>query len=232
MTLPTLTAPPTVPNRGDRTNFKADAQAWTLWEKNYKYPETVAVVQYMASSIAQNAALASAVVTAANDAAASATVALGAANFKGLWTALAADVAHPVLNRPACVWHVYNGTPRFWLLVQDLPNVAAAEPGVSSAWVPIQAGTPITQVVVAGVVNAVIGVRYLLAGASLRINVPQTGWIKGDYIGFRLVVDQSPDQIIDFGALNVMGKPGGECVVNIDAFAKDLTYEDAAIGLA
>lgn len=70
--VPTQTAPPDVPNRGDRANFKIEAQAWTLWEKNYKYPETIAVVNcvFGNAQYAENrAAAASGYATAAQQAA-------------------------------------------------------------------------------------------------------------------------------------------------------------------
>jgi len=41
--VPATTPPPTVPVRGDRVNFGAQGEAWNLWEKNYCYPQTVAL---------------------------------------------------------------------------------------------------------------------------------------------------------------------------------------------
>lgn len=52
---------------------------------------------------------------------------LSVANFKGYWSSLAG-----ALNMPATVEHA----GMIWLLVQNLADVTAAEPGVSSAWTP------------------------------------------------------------------------------------------------
>lgn len=41
--VPAMTPPPKVPVRGDRINFAADAQVWTLWEKNAAYSDRIAV---------------------------------------------------------------------------------------------------------------------------------------------------------------------------------------------
>lgn len=63
----------------------------------------------------------------AADAVTSASIAVAAANFKGNWTGKTG-----AMNMPASVAH--RGS--MWVLTVNLPNVAAAEPGVNSAWAP------------------------------------------------------------------------------------------------
>ena len=63
----------------------------------------------------------------AADAVSAASVAVAAANFKGNWTDKTG-----AMNMPASVAH--RGS--MWVLTVNLPNVAAAEPGVHSAWAP------------------------------------------------------------------------------------------------
>lgn len=56
-------------------------------------------------------------------------VALAASNFKGAWSALTGQ-----LLRPASVLH--NG--QYWMLLQDLADVTAFEPGIDTArWAPL-----------------------------------------------------------------------------------------------
>lgn len=54
---------------------------------------------------------------------------IGAAHYKGAWSALSG-----ALEGPASVLH----SNALWLLNGDLPDVAAAEPGVSASWVRIK----------------------------------------------------------------------------------------------
>ena len=79
------------------------------------------------ASTASAQAAAGHVVTAATHAAAastSATAAAALANFKGAWSALAG-----ALNTPASVLHL----GQVWMLLNNLANVASAEPGINSA---------------------------------------------------------------------------------------------------
>lgn len=57
------------------------------------------------------------------------SMASASANFKGLWTDLPASLSVP----SACF---YNGA--YWMLLYDVANVSAEEPGVSAAWEEIQ----------------------------------------------------------------------------------------------
>lgn len=112
-------------------------------------------------------------VQAAADAASVQSVVLATANFAGVW----ADMSGP-LNRPACVKH--NG--RFWMLLNNLANVAASQPGVSADWTSLDAGR-VTARITANT-TAVAGVYYVAATAGITLTVP-TNFAKNDYIGGR-----------------------------------------------
>ena len=68
-----------------------------------------------------------------DDAAISVLAAQGSANLKGEWSSLAGALAMPATVRHA---------GKFWVLLNNVANVAAAEPGVSSAWAKTDAGVP------------------------------------------------------------------------------------------
>jgi hypothetical protein len=73
--IPQTTPPPVVPNRSDRANFAIQTQNWTLWQKNYNYPETLLVL----ASVQGNALHAQERATAAGEYAATAQSAANAA---------------------------------------------------------------------------------------------------------------------------------------------------------
>ena len=146
--------------------------------------------------------------------------ALAAANFKGLWSTLAG-----ALNKPACVKH----SGRFWLLLDNLPNVAAAEPGVSAAWTSLDAGERPSQRISAST-DAIAGVCYLFE-SGVVLTLPAT-WTKGDYIGWR-VLSGVQNASIYFGATPLWGVAMAEGILSLDlSFAPmDLTYENTTWGL-
>lgn len=100
---------------------------------------------------------------ASQSAATSREIALAATAFKGLWASLAGPLA-----RPASVKH--NG--RFWLLLNDLANVAASQPGVSADWTSMDTGT------VAQDVNTnttmLPGVVYAVKTLGITLSLPDT----------------------------------------------------------
>ena len=109
-----------------------------------------------------------------------ASQALAASNFKDLWATLAAlpNPADRVLPKPACVAHV----GRFWMLLNDLADIATSEPSDSNAdWKSLDTGTAISQrlTVADAVVNAAIGVKYLIAAARVKLVLPTAGLFKG-----------------------------------------------------
>jgi len=128
---------------------------------------------------------------AATNAAASA---VGAANFKGIWAALSGP-----LNKPACVKH----EGRFWMLLNNLADVAASEPGVTADWTSLDAGSISEEVTSAGTVNMVVGVLYVIKVAGVTLVAPatlQTGdrlaAMDASGIGFS----------VDWGAFTVKGQ--------------------------
>lgn len=216
----TITALPTpVPQRSDPTNFAPRADLFLA-----ALPTFATETNLVASEVNTNASTASSqagiAVSAANAARDAAAQALAAANFKGEWFTLAG-----ALNKPACVKH--NG--RFWLLLNNLTNVATSQPGVSADWTSIDAGTPITQAITSNT-TAVVGVRYIIAASTLTLTLPTTGLLKGDYIGIRLAVDPSPTQIVDFGSVKLLGQTAGQVYMDAKGFMIDLNYENSTYG--
>lgn len=148
-----------------------------------------------------------------------ASVALGASNFKGQWVNLAG-----ALNKPACVKH--NG--RFWLLVNNLANVAASTPSDANAdWVSMDAGAAPSAVITTDTL-AVVGVRYRIAGAC-KLTLPTSGLLRGDFIGFALM-DGVTGASVDFGATKFQGLDVGLVSLNVPRDARSIYYEDATRG--
>lgn len=155
-------------------------------------------------------------------AAAAADSAAAAANFKGLWPDLTG-----ALNKPASVKH--NG--RFWYLLNNLPNVALSEPSNSNPdWTAASTGAAITAVVADGATVAmVVGVTYLIRGASCNLSFPTM--VKGDFVGVELCAPQTVTQIIAFGTLPFRGSVLGDMFPGAFGFSWKFTYEDATIGV-
>lgn len=102
-------------------------------QEAYAYGTAMPVVSATISNIGQaaytNAVSAQesavAAVQAKDDAVDATGAALAASNFKGAWSGLTGQ-----LLRPASVLH----NSQYWMLLQDLVEVAAYEPGVDAAW--------------------------------------------------------------------------------------------------
>ena len=148
---PVPAVPTPVPQRSDRANFAArgDAMMTAFPGLVSGINTTVDYIDEAADFVAAEADRAQAQANAASDFATdaqgyagqstteanraelaadnAAQASLSVANFKGEWSTLAG-----ALNMPATVSHA----GMIWLLLQNLPNVAAAEPGVSAAWTP------------------------------------------------------------------------------------------------
>lgn len=151
----------------------------------------------------------------ASDAAAARDAVWGASNFKGLWSSLAGPIA-----KPATVKHF----GRFWLLLADVQDVTAEEPGASAAWTALDAGTRPQQEVSSGTVACIPGVVYVIAGATVTLTAPASSLQQGDYFGFRLVTDVSNAQCVDFGAAMVRGQPAGLRYIDKPGFGLDLQF--------
>lgn len=122
VTVPPVVLAPEFPTTADRQAgiYNAKAKAWADGEN-----AMATSVRDIAVSAATNASAAQEMAQAA---ASSATAANTMASFKGLWSALAGQ-----LPRPATV--LDNGA--YWVLLQDLADVAAVRPGTDPAvWSP------------------------------------------------------------------------------------------------
>lgn len=117
---------------------------------------------------------------------------LAAANFKGLWASLTG-----ALSKPACVKH--NG--RFWMLLNNLANVATSEPGISADWTSLDSGG-VTQTITADT-TAVPGVYYVAATAGITLSVP-AGFTAGSTLAGRNV--SGGDCYINWGSNTVAGQ--------------------------
>ena len=98
---------------------------------------------------------------AARDAAAESTaLALGVAHYAGRWADLSGALA-----APASVWHAGH----YWGLLDDLADVAAAEPGVSTAWAAV--GTQVHRL------------TYEQRGQLRTLGYPGLAWAMVDGLG-------------------------------------------------
>ena len=143
---PTLTPAPASPNKANRATYDALSIGFDDYIRVSLVPQTQAAV----NSAYNNAVESN---TSAINAAASATSAVAAANFKGNWSALTG-----ALNMPASVAH--NGN--FWALNTNLANVTTATPGVSASWTSLQVGA-------GGALESSSAVDITLTAASFKV---------------------------------------------------------------
>lgn len=224
---PTLTDLPATPDRAAKGTFNSRVVALFDQLKNTTIAEWRAAMTWMngaaadaASSAAASALSAAASAGSAVTAQTAASVALGASNFKGLWSSLSG-----ALNKPACVKH--NG--RFWLLVNNLANVAASTPSDANAdWVSLDAGAQPSAVITTNT-TAVVGVRYRIA-AACTLTLPTSGLLRGDFIGWALM-DGVTGAYVDFGATKCHGRDVGLMKLDMPRDARSLYYEDTTQGM-
>lgn len=189
-------APPAavpIPSRltDSQVEFDAKTDAYLNWLDTFR-AWLAGLVDWCATFVTELAATQETINSAATAAIGAADAALAASHFKGMWI----DLAGP-LPRPACVKH----EGRFWLLLTDLPDVSAAEPGVSSAWTAMDAGR-VAQTITADAV-AVPGVYYVASAAGITLTVPG-GFMQGDFLGGRNV--SAGDCYIDWGGQTLMSQ--------------------------
>lgn len=215
-----ITALPTPPSRDDPANFSTRADAFlgalpTFATEANALQTDVNTKQSTATTAANSAT------AAANTALDAASVASASANFKGLWNTLTGT-----LNKPASVKH--NG--RFWLLLNNLADVTASEPGVSADWTASDNGTDITQKITV-TTSAVVGVTYLIDNTSIELDLPTTGLLKGDFIGVALLATPGT-QTIDTGGtkVNKQTMVSNKILLDKPNASFRLVYEDATIG--
>ena len=214
-----ITTLPPAPQRSDSVNFAAKADLFlsalpTFGEEANTLAEGV---NAKAAEAAQDANKAS---QSAQTALTAANTALGATAFKGSWSTLTG-----ALNVPATVFHL----GQYWILQQNLPNVAAVQPGTDlTKWVPLVAGAA-PSVVITTDATAVPGIRYLMASANITLTFPAV-LQKGDYFG---VIDLVGDRTckINFNGHKFRGRAAGVVTFNVPFSAINATYEDTARGL-
>lgn len=169
-------------------------------------------------------------VLASGNAASAAEVAMGATNFKGMWSALAAlpNPADRVLNKPATVKQ--NG--RFWLLLTNLADVAASEPSTSNPhWTTLDSGVEITQQITTST-TAIAGVTYILTAPSVTLTGPAAGSLaKGEGWGYVLTA-AARTCFINFANVPYRKRATGAVAWTIDSdvSGKWFQYEDTTQG--
>lgn len=121
------------------------------------------------------------------NAAASEAAAQAASNFKGLWSSLTG-----ALNKPATVSH--NGA--FWVLVNNLANVALSEPGVTADWL-FNNGTRWSGLITSSATLSANQLAPVLATAG-NVDLTQPTFSAGDF----LIIHSSPDSTDQVRLLN------------------------------
>ena len=125
MTAPTISTLPTAPSRGSAPSvFVPTADNWVAALPTFGSDANVMAVwmNYTAAAVAADDSSAAASAAAAL---ASESAAAGSAAFKGLWSGLTG-----ALNVPSTVLH----NSRYWVLLNNLADVTASEPGVTADW--------------------------------------------------------------------------------------------------
>lgn len=116
-----------VPSRATQSpeDFTNAAITWTDYQAVTLIPDINATVGEINAATVQVDADKVAAAASAASAAQSAASAAASSDFKGSWSSLTGS-----LNKPASVYH--NGV--FWVLLNNLADVTASEPGVSADW--------------------------------------------------------------------------------------------------
>jgi hypothetical protein len=213
---------PVAPDPNDRSTFDARAYPYQV-ALSGRYREQINAIAVNVSANATDAATsATAAASASVSASQAASVAASAANFKGNWSDLTG-----ALIMPACVRH----SGRFWVLLANLANVTTAAPGVSASWAALDVGTVPSQLLStdSATVNAVAGVRYIVAANNVTLVAPTT-LLKGDFHGARWMTGASGG-VWNFGPTPVRGWVAGTLEIDVERFGLDLYYEDTTRGL-
>lgn len=222
--VPSFTAPPDFPVLSDRAagTYNSKAFAWATAWQGTTGPNVYAIANTAYLNAQEAGAQAAAAISAANGAASASEVAMGATNFKGLWSSLTGALA-----KPATVKH--NG--RFWLLLTNLADVAASEPsGSNPDWTTLDAGVEVTAQVTTNT-TAVPGVRYILISNGVTLTGPAAGSMaKGEWWAFTLTADPLTCYV-DFAGVPFRKQATGAARrIDTKAASLRLQYEDATQG--
>lgn len=171
--VPAMTAPPTVPVRGDRVNFATQSQNWTLWEKNYKFPESIALANNVfananeAASSASNAA--NSVLQAAASAASAAQALAAAQAVSGAVKWVAGAYGPGVV-----VWSPSNG--QNYRSRAAIANSTVDPMNDSPNWFPLllQQSLPVVLVATAGTTVCSANVHYVVTVAGVNLQMPSS----------------------------------------------------------
>lgn len=115
-----ITALPTPPTRDDPSNFAQRADDFLAALPAFATETNAVAAEVEADRVAVDAQTALVLPAA--------SAALGAANYKGVWSSMSGAVA-----LPASVYHA----GRFWIALEAIANVATETPGLSSKWAPL-----------------------------------------------------------------------------------------------
>ncbi len=183
-----ITPLPAVPDANDGPDtFTEDADAFLgalpAWANQVNasgaYIDLVAAAVDSDASAAEDSATDSAL--SASQSAASAAIAVTAVNFKGLWSSLTGALAVP-----ASVYH----NSQYWQLLENVADVTAETPGVSTKWA--LAVNSSGRTVISGPFTVNYPGRYLITNtATITIPTP-VGVQNGAVYNFATVLGQTP----------------------------------------
>lgn len=215
--IPVAIPPPALPlpDPADRATFSVRKLEQLRWANNEYSTGSKALADAGYSNALDAQAQAVAANVSAADAAASAANTAALASFKGTWASLSG-----ALNKPASVQH--NGA--YWALLNNLANVAASQPGVTSDWAVVGGAFPV--VPISSNTTAVPWRSYLIT-AACTLTLPAS-----PAVGAQVCVVVLP------GVTGVVISPGSDKIrnttgsMNVDlaSFSQTLTYSGATYG--
>lgn len=163
---PAIDAPPTAPSTNSPSTFDALADAFVAYWTTFR-TQIVAALSWLYDTAvaAYDAALAAA--ASAGAAAASEAVALAAANFKGTWSSRTGAAAVP---------YSVSHAGSYWMLLGNLADVTASEPGVTADWQRIGAAPWTTIDHTDSPYTATVGehLRVDTSGGAVTVVLPDT----------------------------------------------------------
>lgn len=197
MPIPVKPAVPPIPQRTqDPALFSDNVDAFLTFIPDAVdyFDEATAFTDERATSADSSA---SAAALSQSSAAASAASAAASSNYKGEWSSLSG-----ALNKPATVSH--NGA--FWVLLNNLANVALSEPSVTADWL-FNNGTRWSELITASTTLSANQLAPVLATTG-NVDLTQPDFSSGDF----LIIHNSPASTNQVRLLNpsntIIGKSG------------------------